>query len=172
MLLEWPIGENNNRPEQRPAVFLTEQIMPILSKPSFGPRTAIIYITAGALIDVWTIVWYLAFARGSTMTSNTQFWLWGFFLTGLTLVVVGMLLGHIGRAARRAELPPPETTLAEAQIQATAAAHPNPMVAGGLASNIAPAPQAAMPAGAIVPAGLSPPATAAQVVQGIARRGY
>lgn len=118
--------------------------MAMLSKPAFGPRTAIIYITVGALIDVWTTVWYFAFARDEGgMTRNTQFWLWGFFLTGLTLILVGVLLGHIGRAARRAELPPPETTPAEAQIQTTAAAHPNPMVAGTVAGQptaVAPAP--------------------------------
>ncbi len=109
--------------------------MPMLSKPAFGPRTAIIYITAGALIDVWTAVWYFAIARREPggLTPNMQFWLWGFFLTGLTLIVVGVLLGHIGRAARRSELPPQDVTLAEAQIQAAAASHPNPVVAGSVA---------------------------------------
>lgn len=118
--------------------------MALLSKPSFGPRTAIIYITVGALIDVWTAVWYLAFARPGqgTITSNTQFWLWGFFLTGLTLILVGLFLGQIGRSARRAELPPPETTPAEAQIQTTAAAHPNPVVAGTVAGQPAAVPPA------------------------------
>ena len=79
--------------------------MPMLSNPAFGPRTAIIYITLGTLIDVWTAVWYFAFARHESggISANMQFWLWGFFLTGLTLIVVGLLLGHIGRAARRAE---------------------------------------------------------------------
>lgn len=130
--------------------------MAMLSKPSFGPRTAIIYITAGALIDVWTAVWYFAFARPDqgAMTRNTQFWLWGFFLTGLTLILVGLFLGHIGRAARRAELPPPETTAAEAQIQSTAAAHPNPMVAGGVAAGVVggaqPVRPGAVPAGQVV----------------------
>ena len=77
-------------------------------------------------------MWYFAFARPEpgVLTPNTQFWLWGFFLTGLTLIIVGVLLGHIGRAARRAELPPPDVTAAEAQIQGAAATHPNPVVAG------------------------------------------
>src|SRR5579885_3481374 len=30
--------------------------MPLLSKPAFGPRTSIVYITLGSLIDVWTVV--------------------------------------------------------------------------------------------------------------------
>jgi len=143
--------------------------MAMLSKPSFGPRTAIIYITAGSLIDVWTVVWYYAFARPDQggMTRNTQFWLWGFFLTGLTLILVGLFLGHIGRAARRAELPPPETTPAEAQIQETAAANPNPMVAGGVATPNSVTGVQTRPAA--VPAGQ---AVTSPVVQGTVRQTY
>jgi len=145
--------------------------MAMLSKPAFGPRTAIIYITVGALIDVWTAVWYFAFARpeGGTMTRNTQFWLWGFFLTGLTFVIVGVLLGHIGRAARRAELPPPETTPAEAQIQETAAANPNPMVGGAIAANGVGGTQATRPAGMVVQPGQVAPAP---IVQGTTRQSF
>src|SRR5947207_1124157 len=131
--------------------------MPLLSKPAFGPRTAIIYITAGALIDVWTGVWYFAFARGvdGALTRNTQFWLWGFFLTRLTLAVVGVPLGHIGRPPRRAELPPGEAAPAEAAIQQTAAANPAQIVAGGTVPNVAmPTTQGTMPAA-------MPPASAA-----------
>jgi hypothetical protein len=100
--------------------------MPLLSKPAFGPRTAIIYITIGSLIDVWTAVYYFSFARGD-MSRNTWFWLIGLFLTGLTLIVIGVLLGEIGRSARKAELPPPEVQNQEAAIQQTAAAVPQMM---------------------------------------------
>jgi hypothetical protein len=146
--------------------------MAMLSKPSFGPRTAIIYITVGALIDVWTAVWYLAFARPGqgTITSNTQFWLWGFFLSGLTLILVGLFLGHIGRSARRAELPPPETTPAEAQIQTTAAAHPNPVVAGAMAGQTTPV--VAAPMVATMPPmsdRLGPSAAATPAIPGLTR---
>src|SRR4051794_36961727 len=105
--------------------------MAILSQPAFGPRTALIYITAGTLLDVWTIVWYLAFERGATISNLTWFWLVGLFLTGLTLIMIGSLLGPIGQAARKAELPPEEAVKAEAQIQETAAGTPHPVVAGG-----------------------------------------
>jgi hypothetical protein len=147
--------------------------MAMLSKPAFGPRTAIIYITVGALIDVWTAVWYFAFARPDqgAMTSNTQFWLWGFFLTGLTLVLVGLFLGHIGRSARRAELPPPETTPAEAQIQTTAAAHPNPVVAGTVSGQSTPV--IAAPAVGMMPPMTDrpgPSAAATPAVPGLTRR--
>ncbi len=112
--------------------------MPILTQPAFGPKAALAYITVGALINVWSGVWYMT--RDAALTGSQQFWIVGLMLTGLTLVVIGLLLGHIGRAARRAELPPPEATRAEAAIQQTAAANG---VAGAVAPPVAPAPVAA-----------------------------
>ena len=106
--------------------------MPLLSKPAFGPRTAITYITLGSLIDVWTAVWYFTFARDDqgAISRNTWFWLAGLFLTGLTLILIGFFLGHIGRSARKAEMLPAEAQAQEAIIQQTAAANPQPVVAG------------------------------------------
>jgi hypothetical protein len=130
--------------------------MPMLTQPAFGPRVAITFITAGALIDVWTAVWYYAYIRPQPgpMTSNQWFWIVGLFLTGLTFIVIGAFLGSIGRAARKAEMPPPEATRAEAQIQAAAAANPHPAVAGaaavpGAVPGAAPAAPAAPPAGVV-----------------------
>ena len=79
--------------------------MPLLSKPSFGPRTALIYITVGALLDVWTVVWYFWFARNQEgyISQNTRFWLTGLFFTGVVLMLIGFYLGRIGRAARKAD---------------------------------------------------------------------
>lgn len=150
--------------------------MPILSQPAFGPRTAIIYITVGSLIDVWTAVWYFAFARDDhgVISRNTQFWLLGLFLTGLTLMAIGFFLGQIGRAARKAEMPPPEAEKDEAAIQEAAAANPNPAVAAGMMGGMVPgmmaAPMAgaAMPvagAGMVAPSQASPAATPAAVQQ-------
>jgi len=131
--------------------------MAILSQPAFGPATALIYVTAGALLDVWTVVWYYAFARGQTLENRTWFWLVGLFLTGLTFMVLGILLGPIGRAARKSELPPSDATGAEAQIQQTAAATPQtglPQAAAGMAPVAAPA----APVAAVVPPPTLPPA--------------
>jgi hypothetical protein len=140
-----------------------------LSQPAFGPRTAIIYITVGTLIDVWTAVWYFAFARddAGAISRNTQFWLLGLFLTGLTLILIGFFLGQIGRSARKAELPPVEAQSAETAIQQTAAAHPQPVMVGNVASPGVAMPTAnAMPA---VPAAVQQPA-AQQYVPGLTRR--
>lgn len=118
--------------------------MAILSHPAFGPRTSLAYITIGTLLDVWTVVWYYTFTRSKEVVSNVEwFFLIGLFLTGLVLVVIGTLLGPIGQAARRAELPPTEALAAEASVQQSAAANPHPVVpvAAGIAPLAAPAPQ-------------------------------
>jgi hypothetical protein len=86
--------------------------MPILTKPSFAPSTAIIYVTVGALLDVWTAVYYFTFVGETSPAdrSMTMFWLSGFFLTGVMLMVIGLVMGPIGRSARQAEMPPTEVT--------------------------------------------------------------
>jgi len=119
--------------------------MPILSQPSFGPRTALTYVTVGSLLDVWVGACYFAFRDPSIPTSHTaSFWLVGLFLTGLTLIVLGLLLGPLGRSARKVELPPTEATGTEARIQQAAAATPRVAAPGGAVG--APA-QAAKPPG-------------------------
>ena len=109
--------------------------MPLLTQPAFGPRTSLIYITAGALIDVWVAVYYFLMYRPSPEPhwSSTPFWLVGLFLTGITLLIIGLLLGRIGQEARKAELPPSDAAAAEAGIQQAAAANPNPAAAAAIA---------------------------------------
>ncbi len=109
--------------------------MPLLTQPAFGPKLSIGFITGGALLDVWMLVWRATLAR-SPLTAEGSFWFWGLLLTGLTLILIGAFLGSIGRAARRAELPPDEATPAEANIQTTAAAQPD-VVAPATAAPVA-----------------------------------
>jgi hypothetical protein len=82
----------------------------------------------------------------------------GFFLTGLVLIVLGLVLGPLGRAARESELPPAEATREEAQIKTQAAANPNPLTAGQatgtVPGTVAPAPAATVAPG--VPAAPQP----------------
>jgi hypothetical protein len=123
--------------------------MSMLSSPAFGPRVALIYVTTGSLIDVWTAVWYFFQVRGNPETSNnTYFWLTGLFLTGLTLIFLGLVLGPLGQRARQAELPPPEAQNKEHDIQQTAAATPSPVIPGMMpgyppAAQVPPVPQVA-----------------------------
>jgi hypothetical protein len=103
--------------------------MALLTRPSFVPGTSLVYITVGALMDIWTAVWYFTFKEpGVPLSKTTIFWLSGFFLMGLILMIIGFLMGPIGRYARKAELPPVEAAPAEAVIQQTAAATPHPVV--------------------------------------------
>jgi hypothetical protein len=152
--------------------------MPLLSNPSFGPRTALVYITIGALLDAWTTVWYFWFARDQTgnISRDTWFWLSGLFLSGLIFMLIGFYLGRIGRAARKAELPPPEVEPQEAAIQQTAAAVPHPVVAGAGVPAVAPmagATPGMMAAGGVLAAPGQPTAPAqptGQYVPGVTRR--
>lgn len=139
--------------------------MSMLSNPAFGPKVALLYVTAGALIDVWTAVYYYAYGRGKMNDANpgddntTWFWVVGFFLTGLVLIVLGLVLGPLGRAARESELPPKDAAREEALIKTQAAANPNPVMAGQ-ATGMAPAPVAPVvaPGAPAAPAVVRPPA--------------
>src|SRR5262245_61569087 len=121
--------------------------MPLLSKPSFAPRTALTYITLGALLAVWTIVWYFWFARDQEgyISRNTWFWLTGLFFSGVVLMLIGFYLGRIGRAARKAEAPPADVQAQETAIQQTAAATPHPVVTGAVPGQAVPITGTTMP---------------------------
>jgi hypothetical protein len=114
-------------------------IMSILTSPSSAVSTSLIYITLGTLIDIWTVVSLLYYPPESDWN---KFLVVGFLVSGLALLVIGLFLGPIGRAARHAELPPTEVTNAVAQAEQIAAANP-PVV---------------MPVASVVPE-LSPPAS-------------
>jgi len=78
------------------------------SNQTQSARMAIIYITLGALIDVWTALYYfLVYEKNSD--SNSLFWIAGFFFSGLALLIIGFLVGQIGRAAGKAEVAPATT---------------------------------------------------------------
>lgn len=132
--------------------------MPRLTQPTFGPRTALVYVTVGALIGVWTIVWY--FTRDYELTRSQLFWVIGLALTGLTFVALGLLLGPLERSARRAELPPPEVIQAEAAIQQAAAANTAVPVVPVTAAPVATPPVAANPAPPAPPGTAVEPRTA------------
>ena len=97
--------------------------MPLLSKPASSAYASLLYITLGALTNVWSGIWYWYMSNYPPANPATWYWCYGFLLTGLALFIIGLAIGPIGRAARRAELPPPEATLTEAKIQQTAASH-------------------------------------------------
>ena len=85
------------------------------SSQTQSARMSIMFITAGTLLDVWTAVYYFLIHRPkveqnpSAGVDSSLFWIAGFFLTGLTLLVIGVLVGQIGRAAGKAEVAPVAT---------------------------------------------------------------
>jgi hypothetical protein len=94
----------------------------LLSKPSSAARTSLFYITLGALMIVWCGVWYVYLHNYPPDTAGVYYWCTGFLVTGLTLLVIGLALGRIGRAARHAELPPEEVIGPMANAEQSAAA--------------------------------------------------
>ncbi len=91
--------------------------MPESIKPSAAPGTALLYITLGALMTVWSLAWYLMFTPESTVS---KFLCIGLLSTGVVLLAIGFFVGQIGRAARKAELTPPEDTPGAAPAQSVA----------------------------------------------------
>ncbi len=142
--------------------------MAILTRPSFAPSTAIIYITVGALIDVWTAVYYFFKMQGNTDNGNANFWVAGLFLTGLILMAIGFFLGRIGRAARQVEMTPHELAPQAAQAEIEAARHPvQQVISNGVAQPMI----RTVPVGAASPAApMAAPTAPSQVVaQPVAR---
>jgi hypothetical protein len=117
---------------------------------------AVIYITVGALILVWSTVWYL---YHRPMTSPGSFWCAGFFLSGLVLLIIGLALGRIGRSAREAELPP-DGVSEPAIAPSPAAIQPPPLQAPAAPPTVPPVQQVAAqpaPAATVSPAPAPPP---------------
>lgn len=79
-----------------------------------------------ALLVVWTVVWYVYLRNFPPSTQGPYYWCAGFLATGVTLLVIGLALGRIGRAARHAELPPPEAAQQVAAETMAAAQAPPP----------------------------------------------
>jgi hypothetical protein len=99
------------------------QGVPLLNKLSGAFPATLIYITVGILIDIWSLIW-LAVYQPESRTG--YFWAFGFLGTGTALLIIGLLLGRIGRAARKAELPPEEIVHAVAQLEKIAAVKQQP----------------------------------------------
>jgi len=59
------------------------------------------------LTIVWTAVWYVYLLNHPPETNHVFYWVAGLALTGLTLVIIGLAVGQIGRAAKHAESTPP-----------------------------------------------------------------
>ena len=131
--------------------------MPIMSKPSMETGISICFITGGTLTAVWCGIWYYYLRNHAPDESGWYYVCTGFFLSGIVLVLIGVTVGHIGRAARRAELPPPEAAQAVANVDQNAAARA-PVIAP-----VNPAQAAVAPAQPVVTPGQPAPPVATPV---------
>jgi hypothetical protein len=131
--------------------------MPLSTQPSPATRTALTYITIGALMVVWSGLWFWYLWHNPSDTSLVYYLCTGLMLTGITLVVIGLGLGQIGWSARHADLPP-EGIIPPAAPKP--AAPPAPTVPPGTQAAVPPIIIAAPP-GVGVPGQVVPGQTAA-----------
>jgi hypothetical protein len=102
------------------------------------PRSAVTYVTIGALTLVWSGIWYVYVLNEPTHGETTLYWCYGFLLTGLTLVLIGLAIGWVARIRRpdrAAEAPRAEGASAEAPATAPTLAPAIPAAPVAIASN-------------------------------------
>ena len=93
---------------------------PIMSKPSKAAHMAIIYVTVGALVMICSAFWYawMYYHQTPDGDPHRDGWMYvcgAVFCCALAVFIIGFALGRIGRAGRRAELPPEVSTTYTAQ---------------------------------------------------------
>jgi hypothetical protein len=122
----------------------------LFHQSSSAARTALIYITVGALIVIWTGVWFVYLRNNPPETTNVYYLIGGLAVTGATFLGIGFGLGRIGRAARHADMPAEVTPSALSVPPASPAASAIPVapartVTGPDAHALASTPQAVAP---------------------------
>ena len=95
---------------------------PVLSKPSSAAPATLFYITLGAIMTVWSGIWFMYLRNNPPSNQAVNYLCLGFLITGIVLLAIGFTLGPISRRARTAELPPEEVTgpVVQAEQSATA----------------------------------------------------
>lgn len=79
-------------------------------------RTAIVYVTVGSLILIWTAVWYVWMVNYPPESRGPYYIVCGLLATGMTLLLIGLGVGRLGYSARHADnaavvvTPPTSTT--------------------------------------------------------------
>ncbi len=106
-------------------------------EPSKGAKYAIFYLTAGALVIIWSAVWFYYLMQHDYPAGDIRYYLCtGLLLSGAAVFVIGALIGRIGREAKQADVP-----VATVATPATSPAPPStPPKANGTPAAPAPAP--------------------------------
>jgi len=119
-----------------------------MTKPSGAAQLAVGYITVGALVLVWSGVWFAWLLLEPGSTTGRFYVCTGTMLSGFVLLCIGLLLGRIGRAAKPADHPP------EPAVQTTTDAAGNVTTAAPATAPVPAQPVATAPQPAVV----NPPA--------------
>jgi RsiW-degrading membrane proteinase PrsW (M82 family) len=69
------------------------------------------YITLGAVMTVWSGIWFLYLRNNPPTHAGINYLCMGFLVTGMVLFAIGIALGPLSRWARHAELPPEGTPI-------------------------------------------------------------
>lgn len=91
------------------------------SKQATSATMAVAYITVGALVDVWSVIWYVYLYRNGA-SDNLFLVCYGLLFTGIVLMGIGLLLGRIGRASLDAEVAPTPPVVASPVVTPEGAA--------------------------------------------------
>lgn len=110
-----------------------------LHEPSQGTRYSLYYITGGSLLMIWSAVWFYYLRQNALAEDGRYYVCAGMMLSGLALLIIGLLVGRIGREAKHADIP--VGTVAAAAIAPT-----NPEAANGVQPGATAVPMAPVPA--------------------------
>lgn len=91
-------------------------------------RAALTYITIGAFTVIWAVVWY-GYLFNNPGAGNAYYWCTGFLVMGLIMILIGSVVGWIGRSAGSAPLPPAQAPMAILRPQPNGTTTPAPVVA-------------------------------------------
>lgn len=91
-------------------------------------RAALTYITIGAVTVIWAGIWYF-YLFNNPPAETAYYWCTGFLVTGLSMILIGSVLGKISRSDRHAEQKPATVPTAVITVQPTAVPPPLPVPA-------------------------------------------
>lgn len=117
-------------------------------------RTALVYVTAGALIVIWTLVWWLWMRNHPPEGNGPYYLLGGLLASGIVVLLIGLGVGRLGSSARNADNPavivtPPGTTNAVVAPPNTAAATTPAQASGTTGTEPLPSASPRTPAGPV-----------------------
>jgi hypothetical protein len=117
-----------------------------LHEPSKGAKYAIFYLTAGALLMIWSAVWFYYLKHHDYPAGDPRYYICtGLLLSGAAVFVIGALIGRIGKEAKQADVP--VATVAAATV-VPGAPQPNSPAPAATPPATSPAPPREPPVGA------------------------